>query len=278
MQNQQISSFFANNGYAVARNLFSLDEVQGLREHFMKLRAAGPLPYDLAADTPQSQDPLKKYPRMLNMHRLDKTSRNWLLEPRILDLLHLFFDAEPLACQSMVYFKPPGARGQALHQDNYYLRVRPGTCIAAWMALDDSDEANGCMQVVPGSHTWDTLCAQKADITKSFTDVTVPIPAGYHPIPIIMKAGDVLFFNGSIVHGSLPNITADRFRRSLIGHYVCTRTEYLTKYDQPVLNRKGEELTLNASEEGGPCGIWVDETGTPVIELSGQLAATNITE
>ena len=36
-------------------------------------------------------------------------------------------------------------------------------------------------------------------------------------IPVDMQAGDVLFFNGQIVHGSLPNTTTDRFRRSLIG-------------------------------------------------------------
>ena len=30
------------------------------------------------------------------------------------------------------------ARGQALHQDNFYLRVKPGTCMAAWIAIDDA--------------------------------------------------------------------------------------------------------------------------------------------
>ena len=73
-------------------------------------------------------------------------------------------------------FKPPGSRGQALHQDNYYLRVHPGTCMAAWLALDDCDDANGCMQVVPGSHTWDILCTEDADTRISFTSVTVPLP------------------------------------------------------------------------------------------------------
>jgi ectoine hydroxylase-related dioxygenase (phytanoyl-CoA dioxygenase family) len=120
----------------------------------------------------------------------------------------------------MLYFKPPGARGQALHQDNFYLRAQPGSCIAAWMALDTCDEANGCMQMVPGSHTWPLLCTEKADTSQSFTDVTVPIPPGQAVQPVAMQPGDVLFFNGSLVHGSFPNITTDRFRRSLIGHYI----------------------------------------------------------
>ena len=78
----------------------------------------------------------------------------------------------------MLYFKPAGARGQALHQDNFYLRAQPGTCLAAWMALDPCDEANGCMQIVPGSHRWPLLCTEKADTGASFTDVTVPLPPG----------------------------------------------------------------------------------------------------
>ena len=49
----------------------------------------------------------------------------------------------------MLYFKPPGARGQAFHQDNQYIRKYP--VIAAWAALDDCDEANGQMVVIPGS-------------------------------------------------------------------------------------------------------------------------------
>jgi len=56
-------------------------------------------------------------------------------------LLAAFFGCEALACQSMLYFKPPGARGQVLHQDNFYLHARRGTCVAAWLALDRSDEA-----------------------------------------------------------------------------------------------------------------------------------------
>jgi phytanoyl-CoA hydroxylase len=104
----------------------------------------------------------------------------------------------------MCYFKPPGARGQALHQDNFFLRASPGTCVAAWLALDRADEANGCLLVVPGSHRWPILCTTAADTAQSFTDITVPLPPGTRPRPVPMEPGDVLFFNGSLVHGSSP--------------------------------------------------------------------------
>src|SRR5690606_34479632 len=147
---------------------------------------------------PKPGDPLLKYPRMIHMHRWDQTSLDWMLDKRIRDAMVDLVGKEPYAVQTMFYFKPAGARGQALHQDNYYLRVQPGTCIAAWMAVDRCDEDNGCLQLVPGSHNWPLLCTVKANTQESFTDVTVPIPEGTPVEAAVMEPGDVLFFNGSV--------------------------------------------------------------------------------
>ena len=43
-----------------------------------------------------------------------------------------------------------------------------------------------------------------------------------------MKAGDVLFFHGKTIHGSPPNVTNDRFRRSFICHYVGAHARKFT--------------------------------------------------
>jgi len=176
-------------------------------------------------------------------------------------------DAEPYAVQTMLYFKPPGARGQALHQDQYYLRVQPGTCMAAWMALDRCDEENGCMQVVPGSHLFPLLCTIEADTQQSFTDVTVPIPEGMPVAPVLMEAGDVFFFNGQLIHGSFPNQSQDRFRRSLIGHYIVGEAEKVSQYYHPVMRMDGSPVELGVSEQGSTCGVWVEENGEPVVEM-----------
>ena len=191
-----------------------------------------------------------------------------MLDERIADCLRALLGDEPLAVQTMLYFKPAGARGQALHQDNFYLRAQPGTCMAAWLALDPCDEENGCMRVVPGSHTWPILCTTSADTDASFTNVTVPIPEGQEVRPVLMDAGDVLFFNGSLVHGSYPNTSQDRFRRSLIGHYIEAKAEQLTKFDQPVLKMDGTAFEIDGAEEGGPCGVFVERDGGRVIEMS----------
>lgn len=266
--------FYDQNGYVVVPGLFLPQEVTAYREHFMALRAEGAKPGDMVAETQKTGDPLQKFPRMIHMHRWDETSLQWMLDDRINDCLTVFLDTAPLAVQTMLYFKPAGARGQALHQDNFYLKAQPGTCMAAWMALDNCDEENGCMRVVPGSHEWPILCPSKADSAASFTDVTVPLPEGIDAVPVLMDAGDVLFFNGSLVHGSYPNTSTDRFRRSLIGHYIEDRAEQVTKFDQPVLRMDGTAFEIDGVEDGGPCGVWVDKNGKREIEItSRQLVA-----
>lgn len=251
-------SFYDQNGYVVLRGVFSSDEVAALRDHYMELRAQGEHPGDLTGVKPDSDDPLLRYPRMIHMHYWDETSMKWMLDSRLSDALTTLLGQEPLAVQTMLYFKPPGARGQALHQDNFYLKVRPGTCMAAWMALDACDEENGCMQVVPGSQDWPVLCPETADTSISFTDVTVPVPKGYSPTPVKMDAGDVLFFNGSIVHGSFPNVSGDRFRRALIAHYIEGNSDQLATFYERVFRMDGTEVKVPPAPDGGPCGVFVD--------------------
>ena len=85
-----------------------------------------------------------------------------------------------------------------------------------------------------------------------------------------MNPGDVLFFNGSLVHGSYPNTTQDRFRRSLIGHYIDGEAEQVAEFYHPALRMDGTPLELVQSGSGGACGVWVDRDGEQVVELVGQ--------
>jgi phytanoyl-CoA hydroxylase len=258
---------YQQDGYIVARGLFSDAEVARYRDHYMTLRERGSYPGDTAGVDIGSSDPLKRYPRMIHMHRWDQLSLDWMIDERINSWLTALLGSEPYAVQTMLYFKPAGARGQALHQDQYYLRVQPGTCMAAWLALDDCDEENGCLQIVPGTHELPVLCTVQADTTQSFTDVTVPLAEGMTPAPVIMQAGDVLFFNGQLIHGSFPNTSQDRFRRSLIGHYIVGEAEKVSKYYHPALRMDGSEVTLDTADGGSECGVWVEEDGKPVVAL-----------
>jgi ectoine hydroxylase-related dioxygenase (phytanoyl-CoA dioxygenase family) len=260
---------YQTEGYVVIPGLFSAEEVEKYTQHFMSFRPAQPTDSDGRNKNIDEGDPLKQYSRLMQPHRFDALSLDWLLDERLNTCLTGLLGAEPYAVQTMVYYKPAGSRGQALHQDQFYLRVNPGTCMAAWLALDDCDAENGCLQVVPGTHEIPVLCSKEADLEESFTTDTVDLPEGMTPVPVEMKAGDVLFFNGQLVHGSFANTSKDRFRRSLIGHYLVGEAQQVAHWYHPVLRMDGTEVELGISEQGGRCGVWAERDGQLVAELTG---------
>ena len=251
---------FERDGYIVIPRLFTNGEVDAIRDAFMEANADGPIPnLSEIGSHYKPDDPLAFYPRMMHPHRhpelpIGTLAKETMLDPRVEAVLKDLFQEEPAAVQSMFYFKPPGARGQDLHQDNYYLRVKPGTCIAAWLAVDAADPHNGGMVVVPGSNHTEVVCPEKADSTRFFTSDHVSIPEGMAEVPLELNAGDVLFFNGSVIHGSYPNSSTDRFRRAFICHYVPVSSAALSHYYTEPTTFNGEVVGIPASADGGPCG------------------------
>lgn len=259
---------FERDGFLAVQNVFSTAEVDALREHFMQLQRDALDPnspvrahYKPLTMEEAGGDVLKHFPRIMQPARFDETAMQWMIDERIGAILAELFGEEPLAAQSMLYFKPPGAKGQALHQDNFYLNVTPGTCIAAWLSLDAADEENGGMFMVPGSHNLPVLCPHLADMSQSFTTEEVDIPEGMEAVQVPLRAGDALFFNGSVVHGSFPNVSKERFRRSFICHYVGDSTRAMNGGYYPLWRFSGEELVREVNEGGShTCGNeeWSD--------------------
>lgn len=262
LTSEQIEQYH-NDGFLIVRQLFSPDEIETYKTHYENMRVHQLAHMDRNGD---EADPLYVYPRLMQPHRTDDLSLQYLIDERINSVLTTLLGASPYAVQTMFYFKPPQARGQALHQDQYFLRAQPGTCMAAWLAVDECDTANGCLRVVRGSHTWPLLCTEKSDPNESFSDVVVPIPDDAEIVAAEMQAGDVLFFNGQVVHGSLPNATTDRFRRSLIAHYILAEADQVHQWYHPALRMDGTPIDLGESERGGTCGVWVNREGIPQLE------------
>jgi ectoine hydroxylase-related dioxygenase (phytanoyl-CoA dioxygenase family) len=252
---------FRHDGFIVMPGLLSPNETSKLRARFMEIHEQA---LDKNSEAYQHYQPktleesggdiLAHYPRIMMPHRFDELSKRYLLEDRIGRVLTDLFGEEPLAAQSMLYFKPPGARGQAFHQDDYYLQTAPGHCMAAWVALDDCDAENGTLFVVPGSHLQPILCPHAADLTQSFTTEEVAIPEGAQPVEVRLSAGDVLFFNGAVIHGSTPNSTQNRFRRSFICHYVPDSMKEMSASYYPLHRFNGETLERAHATGGGICG------------------------
>ena len=251
-------TLYERDGYVIVRGLFAPEEVAAIRAVFDDIAAAGkPIPgyWNPKTDPADlARDPLARYPRVMHPHRFSALSKRVMLDPRLHAVLRGLLGEEPIAAQSMFYYKPPGARGQALHQDNFYLQVKPGTCIAAWLAIDPSVPENGGLHVCPGTHKMDVVCPDQADPGVSFTTELVKPPPGCTVTPALMESGDCLFFNGSVIHGSGPNKTRDLWRRSFICHYMARSARQISRGYFPLHDFAGHVVEYAASPAGGPCG------------------------
>lgn len=259
----ELKTQYERDGYVVARGMFSPEEVQEIITTFEGIHAAGDAEKLHTDRITDPKDPLTQWPRVVHPHRFNATARRYMLHPAVREVLSTLVEGEPVAAQTMYYFKPPGARGQALHQDNLYLLVQPGTCIGAWTAIDICDEQNGCMLVVPGSHKGNLVCNQQDADTKVFFNPNhVPVPKGMKVVPVKMQPGDTLFFHGSLIHGSGPNRHPTRFRRSFIGHYAAGSLKEISKFYLPLVKfDDASDTEVAAVTGGGACGdTWIGAT------------------
>jgi ectoine hydroxylase-related dioxygenase (phytanoyl-CoA dioxygenase family) len=110
------------------------------------------------------------------------------------------------------------------------------------------------MMVVPKTHQANILCPEQADPSESWSNHFVPTPKGHKAIEVPMEPGDTLFFNGSLIHGSGPNRSKDRFRRSFICHYAAGSVEKVSKFYFPLLRMDGTEFSVALNDKGGACG------------------------
>jgi phytanoyl-CoA hydroxylase len=246
---------WSTDGFHVARGLFSAAEVSAVADRFDTLAATGEPIENHWQPVPGADDILGRYPRVMHPHELDPANMDLFLDPRVHGVVQQLMGEDVIGCQTMFYFKPPTARGQAFHQDNYYLLVQPYTCIAAWLAVDRSFPENGGLQVCPGTHVLDLECPDHADLSQSFVDDFVAPPEGHEPVGLDLAPGDMLFFTGSVIHGSGPNTTTDQWRRSFISHYMPVSATHIGGWYLPhMYDFDGRPVTRETSAWGGPCG------------------------
>jgi phytanoyl-CoA hydroxylase len=254
---------FHRDGYCVVESLFSPEEINAIEAFFEDFKRLGHKIFDNGFDY-ADVDPTKVQLRAMHPHRYSERAKAWALHPRVMEVLAALLGHDALLAQTMYYFKPPGAKGQGMHQDNFYLLAAPATCIAAWTAIDAATIDNGCLYVVPGSNHKDIYCPSNSeDAWLSYGDSHIkPFPRETKPIPVEVPRGATMFFGGHLIHGSGPNRTKDRSRRTFIGHYMDSTSDQIAKFYHPVLNRQGEVVSsIKAPEGGGPCGDgWLGAT------------------
>ncbi len=255
---EQMKSFH-EKGYCVIDGLYSgqeLDEIERFFEEW-KNSPDGYLDSGGSKRRVEEVDSSKYQVRAMHPHRTSEKVVGWFTHPRVAAVLEVLLGKPALGVQTMYYFKPPGASGQGMHQDNFYLLSKPTTCIAAWTPIDGADEENGCLLVTPGSQNRDILCtgSEGESWTVKSDGVIGHFPKGQKPVAVPVSRGQTMFFGGNLIHGSGPNKSKTRWRRTFIGHYVDEATESISRFYHPVLNMRGEVVSSVAEHAGGgPCG------------------------
>lgn len=77
------------------------------------------------------------------------------------------------------------------HQDNGYGELDPYNAVSCLTALDDVDEGNGCLWVVPRSHERGQLSSLTAEEKARGVAIPEPTVDMASAVPVLMQAGDV---------------------------------------------------------------------------------------
>lgn len=253
---QELKRQYDAVGYCIADELFDEQELQEIEAFFEEYKSNGAKVFDHGSAY-EEVDHTQRQIRAMHPHRYSEKVVEWFTNPKVAEVLEVLLGAPALGAQTMYYYKPPGAKGQGMHQDNFYLLAQPATCIAAWTPIDSADLDNGCLYVVPGSNKGDILCPEtKTERWFGYGDSHIShFPRDSKPIAVPVKRGQTIFFGGNLIHGSGPNRTKDRSRRTFIGHYVSEASEQLSHFYHPILNMQGETVSHVAkAASGGPCG------------------------
>ncbi len=203
---------YSRDGYLCFRkNLFTPAQLDTLDSIFEEHRYADPQRQGDEFDTPHFSDP-----------RLFE----YLLAPHVLDLVESIIGPDIILWSSHFLCKDPRVgRATPWHSDSAYWHGRLDSydkIVTIWLAVDDVDAGNGCMQVIPGSHL--TAPGFEAYVPvdgarHSFADALASVdPAQARSLEL--RRGECSLHDGRIVHGADPN-TSDRRRLGYTMRYLA---------------------------------------------------------
>jgi ectoine hydroxylase-related dioxygenase (phytanoyl-CoA dioxygenase family) len=112
------------------------------------------------------------------------------------------------------------------HQDSGFIEYAHPPYLTCWIALDDVDEANGTVYLLPYSRagTRDVVPHVRDDETNDLVGYFGDDPGD----PVVVPAGSIACFSSTLFHRSGPN-TTDSIRRIYLAQYST----------EPILNAAG---------------------------------------
>lgn len=230
---------FYDVGFFVLSGVFDLEEVEAMREAFVRLHDTAQELGDSglvkgAQFVVEPRDAGDTYAERVKIHRICwcGAAEPILMEagrdPRMLSVVREILESEEADhLINQAHFKMPGdGVSFPWHQDSVHRRYGTplwtdvngkGSYVQALLALDEVTEENGPLYFVPGSSKLGHLEAlahrKQAEQAGGFPfDPSTAVPA-------LMTPGSVVFFGPYTIHGSWPNRSTQP-RRVLINGYA----------------------------------------------------------
>ena len=210
---------FHRDGFVVVPGMYSTDEIQQISDWSDELAANPEEPGKTMMYFETSSDKGSRIlcrienfvPYHQGFHQLITTRRMQQAVSELLDEAAVLF-------KDKINFKLPGGDGFKQHQDvqagwNEFADLH----ITAMVAIDETNEQNGSLEVIAGMHDKGVLGKMWAPLTDEDTDHTPYIPVHCQP-------GDTVFFDSFAPHRSAPNHTEKARYLSLHRRGILTPT------------------------------------------------------
>ncbi len=143
-------------------------------------------------------------------HFEDRRLLDYLLAPAVLDLVECIIGPNIALWSSHFISKDPlVGRATPWHEDSTYWTGRLDRydkLVTVWLALDDVDRGNGCMQVIPGSHleggfsSYHAVDASKNTFSSEISEIDLSKAVAFE-----LRRGQCSLHDGRIQHGADSN-------------------------------------------------------------------------
>lgn len=198
--------FFKDNGYCLAKGVYSSDEICGLEKEF-----------DRIVKQLQACDSTGKWAKkgVIDTRNVQQYSAVWMaamLHKNFLDTVEQFIGPDIVLNHTTLYHKLPTTAPSPFnsHQDWGYLRTENDTLIGAMIHVSEATEQMGCLRVYPGSNQHGRMDAANHKNAAFYEKYPLQDATA-----IKADAGDVTFFDSFVVHGSMSN-HSDKPRKTVI--------------------------------------------------------------
>ncbi len=219
-------SRYAEEGYCLFRDVLNREDVESARAHLDAMLSCLPARQVVYKDGEHQEvdarpeyltEPHPRYSYWLELCR----------HPRILDAVEQVLGPNLILIMSHLIVKRPGdGLPVAWHQDNTYWHSVQGTDVTTvWLAIDDTDRENGCMQVIPCTHDGYPEMEKVRSDGEDLLGLTVNVTPEMvdEAVSLEMKAGSLSLHDSFILHGSDAN-TSGRRRAAYTMRYANAET------------------------------------------------------